>query len=202
MRTWGALVLVRATSAQVSVGHWFAEQLRRRDLVGETDRGEWKLFLPEETIASLAPRMTVLLERLKAAIVEAYREHARAETKNPTIAVRNGLAAGARVISAAALIMMSVFGSFIINGDPTVKQFGVGLATGVAFAALSVLTFAPAVMTMAGKSAWWVPKWADRWLPHLDIEGAGTDEEGIGAGKAKKPKAKPKRKGPYDSMKL
>lgn len=68
MRTWGALVLVRASSTQVSVGHWFAEHLRRRDLVGETDRGEWTLFLPEETTASLAPRLTALLERLKATI--------------------------------------------------------------------------------------------------------------------------------------
>jgi len=68
VRTWGALVLVRASSPQVPVGQWFAEQLRRRDLVGETDRGEWMLFLPEETVASLAPRMTALLERLKTTI--------------------------------------------------------------------------------------------------------------------------------------
>jgi CheY-like chemotaxis protein len=66
--TWGALVLVRAPSAQVAVGQWFAEHLRRRDLVGETDRGEWTLFLPEETTASLAPRLTALLERLKATL--------------------------------------------------------------------------------------------------------------------------------------
>ena len=50
MRTWGALVLVRAPSESVSVGQWLAEQLRRRDLVGETDGGEWTLFLPEETV--------------------------------------------------------------------------------------------------------------------------------------------------------
>jgi CheY-like chemotaxis protein len=68
MRTWGALVLVRASSTQVGVGQWFADQLRRRDLIGETDRGEWTLFLPEETTASLAPRMTALLERLKSTI--------------------------------------------------------------------------------------------------------------------------------------
>ncbi len=103
-------------------------------------------------------------------------EHARTETKNPKLAVRRGLAAGGRVISAAALIMMSVFGSFIINGDPTVKQFGVGLSVGVALAALSVLVLAPAIMTMAGKSAWWVPKWADRFLPQIDIEGTQLDE--------------------------
>ena len=65
MRTWGALVLVRAPSESVSVGQWLAEQLRRRDLVGETDGGEWTLFLPEETSSGLAPRLTDLLDRLK-----------------------------------------------------------------------------------------------------------------------------------------
>jgi uncharacterized membrane protein YdfJ with MMPL/SSD domain len=121
-------------------------------------------------------------------------EHARVSSRNERAAVRKGLAAGARVISAAALIMMSVFASFIINGDPTVKQFGVGLSVGVALAALSVLLFAPAIMTIAGKAAWWVPRWADRFLPHIDIEGAASEE-------AAEAKAKPKKRA-YDSMKL
>jgi CheY-like chemotaxis protein len=59
------VVLVRATSETVAVGQWFAEQLRRRDLVGETDAGEWSLFLPEETASGLAARLTDLLDRLK-----------------------------------------------------------------------------------------------------------------------------------------
>jgi two-component system cell cycle response regulator len=67
MRTWGAMVLVRAPSQSVSVGQWLAEQLRRRDLVGETD-GEWMLFLPEETSSGLAPRLADLLDRLKLSI--------------------------------------------------------------------------------------------------------------------------------------
>jgi uncharacterized membrane protein YdfJ with MMPL/SSD domain len=89
-------------------------------------------------------------------------------------AIRRGLAAGARVIVAAALIMMSVFGSFILDDDPTVKQFGVGLSVGVALAAMTVLVFAPAVLVVAGKGSWWVPGWLDRILPHLDVEGAGA----------------------------
>jgi uncharacterized membrane protein YdfJ with MMPL/SSD domain len=89
-------------------------------------------------------------------------------------AIRRGLAAGARVIIAAALIMIFVFGSFILNGDPTVKQFGVGLSVGVALAAMTVLVFAPAVLVLAGTGSWWVPGWLDRILPHLDIEGAGV----------------------------
>jgi uncharacterized membrane protein YdfJ with MMPL/SSD domain len=103
-------------------------------------------------------------------------EHARTKTADEVSAVRAGLAAGGRVISAAALIMISVFGSFILNGDPTVKQFGVGLATGVALAALCVLLLAPAILTLAGKAAWWIPRWADRLLPKIDIEGAGASE--------------------------
>ena len=83
-----------------------------------------------------------------------------------------GLAAGARVITAAALIMMSVFGSFILNDDPTVKQFGVGLSVGVALAAMTVLLLAPALLVLAGAGSWWLPAWLGRILPRVDIEGA------------------------------
>jgi DNA-binding response OmpR family regulator len=68
IRTWGALVLLRAPSESLSVGQWLAEQLRRRDLVGETDGGEWLLFLPEETASGLSARLTDLLDRLKRTI--------------------------------------------------------------------------------------------------------------------------------------
>ncbi|MEO5823275.1 MAG: response regulator [Vicinamibacteraceae bacterium] len=68
IRTWGALVLLRAPSETVSVGQWLAEQLRRRDLVGETEGGEWTIFLPEETSSGLAARLTDLLDRLKLTI--------------------------------------------------------------------------------------------------------------------------------------
>jgi uncharacterized membrane protein YdfJ with MMPL/SSD domain len=80
------------------------------------------------------------------------------------------------VIVAAALIMMSVFGSFILNGDPTVKQFGVGLAVGVGLAAMTVLLLAPALLVLAGAGALWMPGWVDRVLPHVDIEGRGATE--------------------------
>ncbi len=82
-----------------------------------------------------------------------------------------GLAAGARVIVAAALIMMAVFGSFVLNDDPTVKQFGVGLSVGVALAAITVLLLAPALLVLAGAGSWWLPAWLERALPHIDIEG-------------------------------
>ncbi len=99
-------------------------------------------------------------------------EQHRAGAASHNEAIAAGLEAGAKVITAAALIMMAVFASFILNGDPTVKQFGVGLSVGVALAAMSVLVLAPALLVIAGSKSWWVPSWADRFLPHLDIEGA------------------------------
>ena len=120
-------------------------------------------------------------------------EQARMKVKRDAQAIALGLATGARVISAAALIMICVFGSFILNGDPTVKQFGVGLAVGVALAAMSVLLLAPALLVLAGKHVWWVPKWADRYLPNLDIEGAHLDDDDS---------AKPRKPSKMGSMKL
>ena len=104
-------------------------------------------------------------------------EHARARYPNDhRKAIAVGLAGGARVISAAALIMISVFASFILNGDPTVKQFGVGLSVGVALAGLTVMMFAPALLVLVGKlGTWWVPKWTERVVPHIDIEGQTMD---------------------------
>lgn len=99
-------------------------------------------------------------------------EQHRADTDSDEDAIAVGLANGARVIGAAALIMMAVFASFILNGDPTVKQFGVGLAVGVALAAMTVLVLAPALLVIAGRHSFWMPAWAERLLPDIDIEGA------------------------------
>ncbi len=118
-------------------------------------------------------------------------EQHRTDAESDRDAIRRGLAAGARVIVAAALIMIAVFGSFILNGDPTVKQFGVGLSVGVALAAMTVLIFAPAVLVLAGKGSWWVPGWLDRILPHLDVEGAGTRSGPDAEPKLEAPAAKP-----------
>ena len=106
MRTWGALVIVRAPSESVPVGQWLAEQLRRRDLVGETDGGEWTLFLPEETSSGLAPRLTNLLESAQADHRRAGRRRAgrldlaRRLVRDPVRA--RGPGAGARAVARAA----------------------------------------------------------------------------------------------------
>ena len=74
--------------------------------------------------------------------------------------------------ASAALIMVSVFFAFIINGDPTVKQFGVGMGVAVAVDATIVrCLLVPAVMTMLGRSNWWFPRWLDRIVPNFSIEG-------------------------------
>jgi uncharacterized membrane protein YdfJ with MMPL/SSD domain len=99
-------------------------------------------------------------------------EHHRAQGESDRDSVRLGLNASARVIAAAALIMISVFSSFVLNGDPVVKQFGVGLASAVALAAAMVLMLAPAVLTILGKWAWWMPSLLGKIVPSVDIEGA------------------------------
>ena len=98
-------------------------------------------------------------------------EHYR-ESHDNHEAVVDGLAATARVITSAALIMVCVFGSFILNGDPTIKQFGVGLSVAIAVDATIVrCLLVPAVMAMMGDANWWMPRWLDRALPRVSIEG-------------------------------
>jgi putative drug exporter of the RND superfamily len=98
-------------------------------------------------------------------------EHFRQSGDNHE-AVVDGLASTARVITSAALIMVSVFSSFVLNGDPTVKQFGLGLAVAIAIDATIVrCLLVPAVMVVTGRANWWLPRWAENWLPRIGIEG-------------------------------
>jgi RND superfamily putative drug exporter len=98
-------------------------------------------------------------------------EHYR-KTKDNHEAVVDGLAVSARVITSAALIMVCVYTSFILSGDPTVKQFGLGLAAAIAVDATIVrCLIVPAVMVKLGRANWWLPAWASRFLPRVGIEG-------------------------------
>ena len=100
-------------------------------------------------------------------IKEAY-----TRTKDSDSAVIAGLANSGRVITSAALIMVAVFSSFVLNGDPVVKQFGVGLAFAVAIDATVVrCLLVPAVMVLMKRLNWWFPHWLDRAVPKVDIEG-------------------------------
>jgi putative drug exporter of the RND superfamily len=105
-------------------------------------------------------------------LVSQIEEHVRAGEDNKGSVV-SGLVTSARVITAAALIMVFVFGGFVLNGDPTVKQFGIGLAVAVILDATIVrCLLVPALMVMMGKSNWYMPRWLDRVVPHISIEGA------------------------------
>jgi RND superfamily putative drug exporter len=91
--------------------------------------------------------------------------------------VVEGLGATAKVITAAALIMISVFLGFVASDDPVVKMMGVGLATAVAVDATIVrMVLVPSSMTLVGDANWWLPRWLDRALPRLDIEGTAERE--------------------------
>ena len=93
-------------------------------------------------------------------------------SSDPHDAVIHGLATTARVITSAALIMVSVFCAFVINGNPTIKQFGLGMAAAVAVDATVVrCLLVPAIMSLLGRAGWWMPAWLDRGLPQLSIEG-------------------------------
>jgi RND superfamily putative drug exporter len=90
---------------------------------------------------------------------------------NNSQAVADGLAATARVITAAALIMVFVFGSFILEDLRTIKVLGLGLAAAVAIDATIVrMLLVPATMELLGDKNWWIPKWLDRILPNLIVE--------------------------------
>jgi RND superfamily putative drug exporter len=93
------------------------------------------------------------------------------ESRDNREAVIDGLASSARVITSAALIMVSVFASFILNGDPTVKQFGIGLAVAIAVDATIVrCLLVPAAMVIVGESNWYFPAWLDKVLPRVGLE--------------------------------
>jgi putative drug exporter of the RND superfamily len=101
-------------------------------------------------------------------------------TGNNNTAVADGLAATARVITAAALIMVFVFGAFILGADRSIKLFGFGLAFAVALDATLVrLVLVPATMELLGDRNWWLPKWLDRILPvvHVDVVEDELDAE-------------------------
>ncbi|MFJ1968301.1 MMPL family transporter [Streptomyces sp. NPDC087903] len=90
----------------------------------------------------------------------------------PGQAIVTGFRYSARVVVAAALIMMAVFSGFIGAGESMIKMIGFGLAIAVLFDAFVVrMAFVPAVLALLGKAAWWMPRWLDRLLPNIDVEG-------------------------------
>ncbi|PAK24769.1 hypothetical protein CJD44_20550 [Streptomyces sp. alain-838] len=99
--------------------------------------------------------------------------------EQPDQAVVTGFKHGARVVTAAAVIMMAVFAGFIGSSESMIKMIGFGLAIAVFFDAFVVrMAIVPAVLALLGKKAWWLPKWLDRALPNVDVEGEGLRDLG------------------------
>ncbi|MGA5884983.1 MMPL family transporter [Streptomyces cellulosae] len=96
-------------------------------------------------------------------------------TQDARASVAHALEITARVITCAALIMVSVFAAFVVSDNVVVKMLGLGLAVSVLIDSTVVrLLLVPAVMTLLGRHAWWTPHWLDRLLPHIDAEGEGA----------------------------
>jgi RND superfamily putative drug exporter len=91
-------------------------------------------------------------------------------------AVAEGFRAGRAVVTAAALIMIAVFGGFIFADDTIIRGFGFGLAVGVLLDAFVVrMLIMPALMHLVGRGAWWLPRWLDKIIPNVDVEGAALE---------------------------
>jgi putative drug exporter of the RND superfamily len=96
-------------------------------------------------------------------------------TGDPHRSVAIGIGGTARVITTAAAVMVVVFSSFVADTDPIVKMLALGMAVSVLIDASVVrMVLVPAIMSLLGDHAWWVPRWLDKILPHIDIEGGGA----------------------------
>ncbi|GAB3979346.1 MMPL family transporter [Plantactinospora veratri] len=163
--TLGFLLSVGATlGAVVAVFQWgwLAE------LVGVARTGPVISFMP---IILMAVLFGLAMDYEVFLVSRMHEEYA--QSGDPRRAVDQGFRASARVVAAAALIMVSVFASFIPVGDATLKPIAFALAVGVLLDAFLVrMTLVPALLALARHGAWWLPRWLDRVLPNLDVEGA------------------------------
>ena len=99
-------------------------------------------------------------------------------TGDSKYAVRHGLAMTGRVVTAAAIIMIAVFGAFAIGNERALAMMGVGFASAIFIDAFIIrLLLLPAVMHIVGPAMWWMPAWLDKHLPHFNIERPDTDDE-------------------------
>ncbi|MEU6449738.1 MMPL family transporter [Streptomyces sp. NPDC046979] len=184
-----ALGFLLSVGASLGASVWVFQQGHLNGLLDVSAVGPVTSFLPillTGVLFGLAMDYEVfLVSRMR----EDY-EH----NKNAARAIAQGVSSSARVVVAAALIMVAVFGGFIFNDDPIVKAIGFSLAFGVFIDAFVVrMTLVPATMALLGRRAWSMPRWLDRLLPDVDIEGARLPA----AAPAERPeteKADPRRK--------
>ena len=141
------------------------------DLIGLHSTGPILSFLPVILVGILFGLAMDYQLFLASGMREAYVHGSTAK-----MAVVEGFRAGRAVVAAAALIMISVFGGFIFSESAMIRSVGFGLAFGVLFDAFIVrMLLMPALMHLLGRSAWWLPRWLDRLLPNVDVEGAALE---------------------------
>lgn len=143
------------------------------DFIGLDSPGPILSFLPVILVGILFGLAMDYQLFLASGMREAYVHGASARD-----AVAQGFRAGRSVVVAAALIMVSVFGGFIFSESTIIRSIGFGLAFGVLLDAFVVrMLLMPALMHLLGRSAWWLPRWLDRILPNVDMEGAALERE-------------------------
>ncbi|HWS57189.1 MAG TPA: MMPL family transporter, partial [Actinotalea sp.] len=137
-------------------------------LVGVDRAGPVLSFLPIMATGILYGLAMDYQVFLGTSIREAYVHGASARK-----AVVDGFHHASRVVVAAAVIMVSVFAGFVLSDDAMIRQFGFALSVGILIDAFLIrMTLIPAILHLAGDMAWWLPRWLDRILPDLDLEGA------------------------------
>jgi putative drug exporter of the RND superfamily len=161
----GFLLTVVATLGVVVATYqwgWFG------DLLGVHDPGPILSFLPTIVIGIIFGLAMDYQLFLVSGMREAY-----VHGESPKQAILSGIRSGRSVVVAAAIIMIMVFGGFATSHLASVRPMGLALAVGVLIDAFLIrLIFVPALMNLLGKSAWWLPRWLDRILPQMDVEGA------------------------------
>ena len=143
-----------------------------RTLVGIGKEGPIQAFLPMMMFAILFGLSMDYEVFLLSRIREEY-----LRTGDNSLAVADGLSATARVITAAAAIMCTFFLSFVLGDNIIIKLFGIGFASSILIDATLVrLVIVPSTMELLGQANWWLPRWLDRILPHLDVEGSAQPD--------------------------
>jgi RND superfamily putative drug exporter len=146
---------------------WIFQHGHLADVLGVASTAPIVSFLPILMVAILFGLAMDYEVFLVSRMRESYVHTGRAQE-----AITSGCHASARVVTAAALIMIAVFSGFILDDDVVIKSIGFALAFGVLVDAFFVrMTLVPAVLALLDRRAWWLPKWLDRRLPNLDIEG-------------------------------
>jgi putative drug exporter of the RND superfamily len=148
------------------------------ELIGVDQTGPIEAFLPVMVFAILFGLSMDYEVFLVSRIYEEW--HKRGDNRE---AIKHGLAATGRTITAAAAIMVLVFGAFVLGGERVIKLFGIGLASAVFLDALIVRSvLVPGLMLVVGERNWWLPRWLDRFVPRLNVEGQGATETPPAAG--------------------